>query len=675
MEHFATPFALFLTAAVSAGLLAVALPFALWYYYRAKEIAPLLTKKKVLEEQNKNLEEEAQKKRSQIDDLTDELVQARGLIAEGNAAKKWMEDTKEKISALQVSTRQAREAYDDAKNILNSCQATFQQKQVEVARLEQQLVNQRNLKSQYESDLRDLHRKKDDLNHDVTRQQAEEAALQKKIKDLMFQNVGLENKLDGLKKEVSRLEATKGALSRVEQELKEKKTEKSQCESDLRDLQGRIANAETTIAKADNIRNIEASIWNDLERPVALITCKPENTTAYEDEEKAKKWRAKWQPSKKIPAYEDEEKSLTAFMNALNASHFQFNERTIKAFHTGLLSGCVSPLVILSGISGTGKSLLPELYAKFFNMNFLPVAVQPRWDGPQDLFGFYNHMEGRFKATELSRLLWQFDVYNNNHAKVSYNNNENLPMSLVLLDEMNLARVEYYFSELLSKLEIRNRIDNPDDEKLRKPSEIELEYGASPVSKEDTARNMARRLFVGHNILFVGTMNEDESTQTLSGKVIDRSNVLRFGTPESLPKPPSMGDFQKNAGKEFISYSCWKNWAKKKGDNPIKDFDDKIKNLKNALEKVDRGFGHRTENAIKRYVDFYPGDKRHAFADQIEMKILPKLNGVETDLVTERVLPSITPILEEIGDTDVTVALEATKNTDSAFFTWKGVRR
>ena len=57
------------------------------------------------------------------------------------------------------------------------------------------------------------------------------------------------------------------------------------------------------------------------------------------------------------------------------------------------------------------------------------------------------------------------------------------------------------------------------------------------------------------------------------------------------------------------------------------------------------------------------------------MKILPKLNGVETDLVTERVLPSITPILEEIGDTDVTVALEATKNTDSAFFTWKGVRR
>ncbi|MGN0844250.1 MAG: AAA family ATPase [Kiritimatiellia bacterium] len=645
MEHFATPFVLYLTAAVSAGLLAVALPFALWYYYRAKEIAPLLTKKKELETQNRNLEEEAGKIRSQIAGLEDKVAEARRRIADGVAAQKWIEERKNEIADLQARTIQERNEYQKVKDVFDSLNAQIQQNQTKLTAQAQLLANQQNA-------VDNLKREKADLEHDVTRLKGEEASLMAKVKEIMSKNDVLENKQAELTKEISRLESTKSTLSRVDQEYNDLKAKISVSEQDLSSLKSQIANAETTIARADSIRKVEADIWKDLECSVALITGQPQNTTAITDK--------------------NEEEALTAFKQALDASHFQFNERTIKAFHTGLLSGGVSPLVILSGISGTGKSLLPELYAKFFNMNFLPVAVQPRWDGPQDLFGFYNHMEGRFKATELSRLLWQFDVYNNNHAKESYTN-EKLPMSLVLLDEMNLARVEYYFSELLSKLEIRNRIDNPGDEKLRKPSEIELEYGASPVTDTDTERSMAR-LYVGHNILFVGTMNEDESTQTLSSKVIDRSNVLRFGTPESLPQPPSMGEFQSKCS-NFISYSCWQKWAKKKGNNPIDKFDEKIQSLKNALESVDRGFGHRTENAIKTYVDYYPGDKKHAFADQIEMKILPKLNGVATDFVKGKVLNSITEILQEIGADDVENALAATTDADSAFFTWKGVRR
>lgn len=429
--------------------------------------------------------------------------------------------------------------------------------------------------------------------------------------------------------------------------------ENAKASLELDELRQKAEAAKINIARSEAIKNNEANMWKDLERPVALIKEKPLGAKPVTDEEKA----------------------LKLFKKGLDESGYAFNDRTIKAFHTGLLCGGVSPLVVLSGISGTGKSLLPDLYAKAFGMNFLPVAVQPRWDGPQDVFGFYNHMEGRFKATEFSRLLWQFDQFNNPKAKEEYtdDNWDQFPMSLVLLDEMNLARVEYYFSELLSKLEIRNRVINPNDYKARIPSEVELEYGASSVTDARVAETMARRLFVGHNILFVGTMNEDESTQTLSSKVIDRSNVLRFGTPESLTRPPdekSFLDFCKN----FVSYKTWLGWAKPCGAT-MPDIDEYIKALKEALKKVERGFGHRTERAIKQYVQFYPGNKQDALADQIEMKILPKLNGVEVDLVRDKIRIPITDVLNAIHDKDVTEALNLTLQSETTFFNWNGVRR
>src|SRR5690606_20950096 len=96
---------------------------------------------------------------------------------------------------------------------------------------------------------------------------------------------------------------------------------------------------------------------------------------------------------------------------------------------------------------------------------------------------------------------------------------------LVLLDEMNLARVEYYFSEFLSRLEMRASIDSRDEDQRRRVA-IPLDTG--PL--KDTHRRPV--LYPDTNILFVGTMNEDESTQSLSEKVVDRANVLRFGSPD-----------------------------------------------------------------------------------------------------------------------------------------------
>jgi 5-methylcytosine-specific restriction endonuclease McrBC GTP-binding regulatory subunit McrB len=254
-------------------------------------------------------------------------------------------------------------------------------------------------------------------------------------------------------------------------------------------------------------------------------------------------------------------------------------------------------------------------------------------------------------------------------------------MSIVLLDEMNLARIEYYFSELLSKLEIRRNVINPANAVDRFKSEIELEYGASSESdlvsdKKTDGVKCGKRLYVGRNILFVGTMNEDESTQTLSSKVIDRSNVLRFGIPGQLMQSPNRKIFDA-ARKQIVTFDTWMQWATIKGNLSANiNLDEIVKKINGSLDLVDRGFGHRTETAIKTYVNLYPGSKLDAIADQIEMKILPRLNGADKDLVQRDVAPIINDILTSMHAEDVQEAFDAILQDDkSAFFSWKGVNR
>ena len=91
---------------------------------------------------------------------------------------------------------------------------------------------------------------------------------------------------------------------------------------------------------------------------------------------------------------------------------------------------------------------------------------------------------------------------------------------------------------------------------------------------------------------------------------------------------------------------------------------------------MDRGFGHRTETAIQTYVDLYPGSKEDAIADQIAMKILPRLNGVEKDRVQQYVASTVNDVLSSIRAEDEQRAFDNVVQDDkSTFFAWKGVNR
>ena len=252
-------------------------------------------------------------------------------------------------------------------------------------------------------------------------------------------------------------------------------------------------------------------------------------------------------------------------------------------------------------------------------------------------------------------------------------------MLIVLLDEMNLARVEYYFSEVLSKLEFRRLIKETNNAQ-RVKSEIEFDIG--PNRKEPL------RVWIPENVLFVGTMNEDETTQVLSDKVLDRSNVLRFGKPE---KPTNYLENQTdhsnevNAEKKYLSKGQWLNWQKiyTKEFYKFEETEGIINTLNNALNIIHRPFGFRVHDAIGTYVQNYPqidvdGRYKLAVADQIEQKIIPKLNGIDPgDEKSSQCLTIIGKVIKETGDLELDKAFEKSQLDGVRFgmFKWQGVSR
>ncbi len=366
----------------------------------------------------------------------------------------------------------------------------------------------------------------------------------------------------------------------------------------------------------------------------------------------------------------DERQALAKLQESLKNRNLFFSERTLKAFHTSLKINDISPLTVLAGVSGTGKTRLPIEYAEAMGMHKLMVSVQPGWDSPHNLFGFYNYMERKYKATDLARALMRMDAYNIDALE----NERSERMLLVLLDEMNLARVEYYFSEFLSKLELR--LDrNEEDPTQRSLAEIELETG--PRSSAENSH----RLWVGKNILFVGTMNEDESTQTLSDKVLDRANVMRFGKPpEGLPNLSNQ--ILVNATQDrYLPYNTWKSWIKTNSGQWGGDLDKWIELANRALGRIGRPFGHRVQRAIREYVRNYPGvddgqSHRLAFADQLEQKVIPKLRGIELEGNAVESLDELQSLIDETGDLDLRNAFaDSIDERSTGTFVWRGVTR
>lgn len=304
----------------------------------------------------------------------------------------------------------------------------------------------------------------------------------------------------------------------------------------------------------------------------------------------------------------------------------RFHPRILRAFHTSLKTAEWSPLTVLAGVSGTGKSELPRLYAHFGGLVFKSLPVQPNWDSQESMLGFFNSIDNKFDAQPLLRLLVrsQQEWTAENHGLKDF-------MLMVLLDEMNLAHPELYFAEFLSKLELRRGTRGKDVPSL----EVKLGAGLLPYS-----------VAMGRNVLWTGTMNQDETTKALSDKVLDRSIVIHFPQPASLERRRVLAPLPPQTG--ILPRKTWEAWWTKKSefsDEEIRPFKAVIEDINRAMSKVGRALGHRVWQSVEYYMANYPDTlaaqrnkdqdglrraMRTAFEDQLVQKVMPKLRGIDT---------------------------------------------
>jgi hypothetical protein len=309
-----------------------------------------------------------------------------------------------------------------------------------------------------------------------------------------------------------------------------------------------------------------------------------------------------------------------------------FNPRILHAFHTALKTAEWSPLTVLAGVSGTGKSELPRLYSHFGGLFFQPLAVQPNWDSQESMLGFFNSIDNRFDAQPVLRFLAQSQKSWADRTADS----EGYPglakgMHLILLDEMNLAHPELYFAEFLSKLELRRGKKGSEVPSLP----VKIGAGAPPYE-----------LPLGRNVLWAGTMNQDETTKSLSDKVLDRSIIIHFPRPTKLKRRRRLIGLEEGNRGPTLHRSSWDSWTVRHSDftneeiRPYKEF---IEEMNSSLAVAGRAIGHRVWQSVEYYMANYPyvraaGDDSEkkaeamhvAFEDQLVQKVMPKLRGIDT---------------------------------------------
>lgn len=488
------------------------------------------------------------------------------------------------------------------------------------------------------------------------------------VKQKEFDLSALDVKLEARKKDLEDLEKTirdaaprLNELSALDAQISNRKIRLSSLDGQIGEAQKKVSDVLTTIAKGlerlekmnlSGVQELRYEAFRSLKEPVFYIG----NQT--------------------VSGRRDEKTSLETVRKHFKDTGFDIPDRLLAAFHASLKTSAMSSLTVMAGVSGTGKSALPKLYAEAMGISFQPLAVEPRWDSPKDLLGFFNYATNRYEPTPLARALFQFQ-----HIRPqSFLPDVDMAdyMLMPMLDEMNLARIEYYFSEFLSKLELRRGEEVAEENYHAVSLEVFPRWKGKDRFGHDIVEE-AIRLFADTNTLFVGTMNEDETTQSLSDKVIDRANVLYFGRPNRLRSTTKQAG--NGARSCLLRKSEWQSWLSGVVPGQFEDAERTLAQLNAELAKLGRPFAHRTYQAMLSYLaNYYNPDLNEtervirALSDQIGMRIMPKLRGLDLTQNAES-LDAVGKIVARLGDAALTSAFRNASNREqnrTGFFAWGG---
>lgn len=296
----------------------------------------------------------------------------------------------------------------------------------------------------------------------------------------------------------------------------------------------------------------------------------------------------------------------------IKSKGFIYPDGLIENFYLSLKT---KPFVLLAGISGTGKTRLVRLFAEALKCKYKLVSVRPDWSDGSDLLG-YKNIQGKFVPGAVIDYI----------KKANENPDE---IYFLCLDEMNLARVEYYFSDFLSKMETRRRegVEFVTDKLLDSDT---FEY-------EDD-REKYGDIIIPENLYIVGTVNMDETTHPFSKKVLDRANTIEFNEVyldnflfsddvdtvlDALPFKVN-NDFLKA---QYLTL----NDCIEGNEELLKDIIDKLVEINNILQEANLQVGYRIRDELCFYMLYNQRegllDENIAFDFQLMQKILPRIQG------------------------------------------------
>ncbi|MDQ0187845.1 MrcB family domain-containing protein [Cytobacillus kochii] len=273
------------------------------------------------------------------------------------------------------------------------------------------------------------------------------------------------------------------------------------------------------------------------------------------------------------------------------------------------LSLKTKPFVILSGISGTGKTKMVQWFAESVGANekngqFTLIPVRPDWSDGSDLLGYVD-IKGDFKEGPLTKAIKEAHKH------------PNLPY-FVLLDEMNLARVEYYFSDILSVMESRRLEDG--------------KVVTSALLAEEVANEV---ITLPNNLFVIGTVNMDETTHPFSKKVLDRANTIEFNRVEldhlsflqDLEEAEAVVIGQSQLASEYLHLKD----LYRKDTEMIEKATAELVRINQSLQLINAHIGYRVRDEISFYLAYNKEGElmtfEEAFDHCILQKILPRLSG------------------------------------------------
>ena len=615
---------------------------------------------KVFEEQKAQFKKDQEELKGNLDDIEN---QRKSLEAEKEAFNEEMTSEKKKLEkerkVFEEEKEDTRESFERRDNRLKAKEEEYNNSNpVKIAEQESVIENLKESIARWEEGYKKLSAQKNEL--ELTKVKIEGYS----IEELQQERERLANELDELQNKFSEYTDLKLAEMKLALEDKPKYIDQ------INQLQSEVASKEHELSRRANVQleyeqlkeqlGLLRSLNDHLRTELSTTKKMLESSTGdvcpaltqidtNVDSEKENDLK------KKRDNLKSQSESLNSIVNhiityaASRAKPLFYSKEDIKAFIAGMAA---SPFAILQGMSGTGKTSLPRIFADaiFGEVNIVPV--ESSWRDRNELLGYYNDFSKKYTAKEFTCDLYKANTPN--YRSVPY---------FIVLDEMNLSRVEYYFADFLSVLEndpnewkvqlvetdmrqlpneitpeVRDALANDDSARyVELRSTVEKLYPEKGSLDSEAIQNAqagekqkllqfleekhfknihgsaslvtgpqlledGKTITIPENVWFIGTANKDESTFEITDKVYDRAQVMNFKNRAKGTK------LDKDIEKKFIPYGTLKtlfNKAKKEFDfdcasNPaIKDIDNYLK----AHFKV--SFGNRILDQINKFVPVY----------------------------------------------------------------------